>query len=43
MIGRGELCPVEPASYPLADAARALADQQERRVTGKAVLVTEAG
>ena len=38
-IRRGELSPVEPARYPLADAAVALRDQQERRVTGKAVLV----
>ena len=38
-IERGELHPVEPVAYPLADAARAMQDQLERRVTGKAVLV----
>ena len=35
----GELNPVEPMSYPFEQAARALADQQQRRVVGKAVLV----
>ena len=39
MIVSGELRPVEPVSYPFEDAARALADQQQRRVVGKAVLV----
>jgi NADPH2:quinone reductase len=39
MIVSGALHPVEPVSYPLEDAARALADQQQRRVVGKAVLV----
>jgi NADPH2:quinone reductase len=38
-IERGELRPVEPVAYPLADAETALRDQQERRVTGKAILV----
>lgn len=38
-IERGELHPVEPAAYPLADVATALRDQVERRVTGKAVLL----
>ncbi|MDO8364089.1 MAG: NADPH:quinone oxidoreductase family protein [Actinomycetota bacterium] len=38
-IERGELHPVEPMQYPLADAARALQDQVERRVAGKSVLV----
>lgn len=38
-IGSGALTPVEPTAYPLADAARALADQQGRRVTGKSVLI----
>jgi NADPH:quinone reductase len=42
-IERGELQPVEPASYPLGDAARAMQDQLDRRVTGKAVLVPDAG
>jgi NADPH2:quinone reductase len=39
MIVSGALHPVEPVSYPFEDAARALADQQQRRVVGKAVLV----
>ena len=39
MIVSGRLRPVEPVSYPFEDAARALADQQQRRVVGKAVLV----
>jgi NADPH2:quinone reductase len=39
MIVAGELDPVEPVSYPFDHAARALADQQQRRVVGKAVLV----
>jgi hypothetical protein len=30
---------VEPTSYAFEDAAQALADQQNRRVVGKAVLV----
>jgi NADPH:quinone reductase len=38
-IVAGELNPVEPTSYPFDDAARALADQQNRKITGKAVLV----
>jgi NADPH2:quinone reductase len=38
-IDRGELRPVEPTAYRLEDAAAALRDQQERRVTGKAILV----
>jgi NADPH2:quinone reductase len=38
-IEAGELRPVEPASYRLDDAAVALQDQLDRRVTGKAVLV----
>jgi NADPH:quinone reductase-like Zn-dependent oxidoreductase len=38
-IGRGDLHPVEPAAYPFAEAARALGDQLQRRVTGKTVLV----
>lgn len=45
-IVAGELDPVEPTSYAFDDAARALADQQNRRVVGKAVLVvapTDAG
>ena len=38
-IVAGELNPVEPTSYPFEEAAQALADQQNRKVTGKAVLV----
>jgi NADPH2:quinone reductase len=38
-IGRGELNPVEPRAYPLADVASALQDQIDRRVVGKSVLV----
>ncbi|MCU1366759.1 MAG: hypothetical protein JWN39_2398 [Ilumatobacteraceae bacterium] len=37
-IVAGELDPVEPTSYAFEDAATALADQQNRRVVGKAVL-----
>ncbi len=39
MIEAGELRPVEPVSYPFEQAAQALADQQNRKVVGKAVLV----
>lgn len=39
MITAGELHPVEPISYPFERAAQALADQQLRKVVGKAVLV----
>jgi NADPH2:quinone reductase len=39
MIAVGELRPVEPVSYPFEAAGRALADQQNRKVVGKAVLV----
>jgi NADPH2:quinone reductase len=39
MIERGELNPVEPTPYAFEDVSRALADQHERRVTGKAVLI----
>jgi NADPH:quinone reductase-like Zn-dependent oxidoreductase len=39
MITAGELHPVEPVSYPFEHAAQALADQQLRKVVGKAVLV----
>ncbi|MEI7619712.1 MAG: NADPH:quinone oxidoreductase family protein [Actinomycetota bacterium] len=38
-IAAGELNPVEPVSYPFEQAAQALADQQQRKVVGKAVLV----
>ncbi len=39
LIVAGEVDPVEPVSYRFDDAAQALADQQNRLVTGKAVLV----
>jgi NADPH2:quinone reductase len=39
MIVAGELDPVEPVSYSFEEAGRALADQQNRKVVGKAVLV----
>jgi NADPH2:quinone reductase len=39
LVTAGELDPVEPVSYTFDDAARALADQQNRKVVGKAVLV----
>jgi len=39
MIAGGQLHPVEPVSYPFEDAGQALADQQNRKVVGKAVLV----
>ena len=39
MVAAGELHPAEPVTYPIDDAARALGDLLERRVTGKAVLV----
>lgn len=38
-IGRGELHPAEPVAYRLADAATALQDQLDRKITGKTVLV----
>lgn len=38
-IERGELSPVEPIAYALADVASALQDQLDRRVVGKSVLV----
>jgi NADPH2:quinone reductase len=39
LIANGELDPVEPVTYPFEQAARALEDQQQRRVVGKAALV----
>ena len=39
LIEFGAVNPVEPVSYALDQAAQALADQQQRRVVGKAVLV----
>jgi NADPH2:quinone reductase len=38
-IERDELHPVEPTTYPLADAAQALADLASRKVAGKVALV----
>ncbi len=39
LIAAGRLRPVEPISYPLADAARALHDLEDRKVAGKIALV----
>ena len=41
MIADGSLHPVEPTAYRFDEAARALADQQNRKVVGKAVLVVD--
>jgi NADPH2:quinone reductase len=41
MITAGTLHPVEPTSYRFDEAARALADQQNRQVVGKAVLMVD--
>lgn len=38
-VARGDVHPVEPTAYPMADVARALQDQIDRRVVGKSVLV----
>jgi NADPH:quinone reductase-like Zn-dependent oxidoreductase len=38
-IGSGRLRPAEPTTYPLADAATALADLAARKVAGKVALV----
>jgi NADPH:quinone reductase len=38
-ISSGALSPIEPMAYPLADAARALSDLENRKVSGKVVLV----
>ena len=38
-IAAGQLHPVEPTAYALADVAEALQDQLDRKVTGKSVLV----
>ncbi len=38
-IGAGDLDPVEPVTYPLADAARALQDLADRKIAGKVALV----
>jgi len=39
LIKMGRLSPVEPVTYPLADAARALTDLEARRVAGKVALI----
>jgi NADPH:quinone reductase len=39
LIASDRLHPVEPSRYALDDAAQALADQHERRITGKACLI----
>ena len=39
MAAGGGLHPVEPVAYPLNHAAQALSDLEERKVTGKAILV----
>jgi NADPH:quinone reductase-like Zn-dependent oxidoreductase len=41
MVEERRLHPVEPTSYPLDQAARALRDLLERRVVGKACLTTD--
>jgi NADPH2:quinone reductase len=38
-VGRGELHPVEPRTYPLAAVGEALTDQLQRRTVGKSVLL----
>lgn len=40
-IAEGDLAPVEPVSYPLHDAARALRDLADRKVAGKVALVPD--
>jgi NADPH2:quinone reductase len=39
LIDNGKLSPVEPVTYPLRDAARALTDIQARKIAGKVALV----
>jgi NADPH:quinone reductase len=39
MVAAGTLHPVEPMTYPLDDVVRCLADLEDRRVTGKSVLI----
>jgi NADPH2:quinone reductase len=39
LIDEGKLHPVEPVTYPLRDAARALTDIQARKIAGKVALV----
>lgn len=40
-IGAGDLDPVEPVTYPLADAALALQDLADRKIAGKVALVAD--
>jgi NADPH2:quinone reductase len=40
MVADGRLHPIAPTTYPLEDAAPALRDLLERRITGKVALVT---
>ena len=39
LIENGKLSPVEPVTYPLRDAARALTDIQARKIAGKVALI----
>ena len=39
LIDNGNLSPVEPVTYPLRDAARALTDIQARKIAGKVALI----
>jgi NADPH2:quinone reductase len=39
LIDNGKLSPVEPVTYPLRDAARALTDIQARKIAGKVALI----
>jgi NADPH2:quinone reductase len=39
LIDSGKLCPVEPVTYPLSDAALALSDIQARKIAGKVALI----
>jgi len=39
LVGLGRLSPVEPITYPLSEAARALSDLEARRVAGKVALI----
>ena len=39
LIENGKLCPVEPVTYALRDAARALTDIQARKIAGKVALI----
>jgi NADPH2:quinone reductase len=41
MVCDGRLCPAEPTSYPLAEAATALDDLEHRRIAGKVVLAPQ--